>query len=407
MSPHAIADSALPQLKISLSYSPEDSEQTARSLIFALYPEWKTSPGSVEFVRFKDGITNTLFKALKRRPGYNDHQIDQEAVLLRAYGTGTDILIDREREAVSHSLLAKHQLASPLLARFNNGLLYKFIEGTPCTPADLRRPDVWPATARHLGRWHGILPVGAAIASVSDEERKWTNINEIIPYKPIPNIWTIMLKWIAALPNDTKEERERNLQLNQEVERSTRDLGHTPGLDEGRYILAHCDLLSANVIVHPRTEKKPGDDSDVSFIDYEYTTPAPVAFDLANHFAEWVGLECNYNLLPARSQRRAFVEQYVKSYRSHQHQTEITSEQLINRDVDSLMREIDKFRGMPGLFWGIWALIQAMISSIDFDYKTYASNRLGEYWAWRTNETEIDGKSAQELPLRERRWAQE
>ena len=269
---------------------------------------------------------------------------------------------------------------------------------------------MWPATARHLGRWHGILPVGEAIASASDEEKKWTNINEIIPYQPIPNIWTNMQKWIAALPSDTKEERERNSELSREVERSTRDLGDTPGLDQGRYILAHCDLLSANVIVHPRLDKGPKDDSDVSFIDYEYTTPAPVAFDLANHFAEWVGLECDYELLPSRSQRRAFVEQYAKTYRSHQHQTEVSGKKSIDQDIDLLMSEIDKFRGMPGLFWGIWALIQAMISSIDFDYKTYASNRLGEYWAWRANEAGSHGsgdKGGQELPLRERRWAQE
>jgi len=39
-----------------------------------------------------------LFKAVKKRPGFDDHQIDAEAVLLRAYGNGTDVLIDRDRE---------------------------------------------------------------------------------------------------------------------------------------------------------------------------------------------------------------------------------------------------------------------------------------------------------------------
>ena len=62
---------------------------------------------------------------------------------------------------------------------------------------------------------------------------------------------------------------------------------------------------------------------------------------------------------------------------------------------------------MPGLYWGIWALIQATISQIDFDYASYAEVRLGEYWAWRA---EVDGsreKSVKEMPLRESRWAQE
>ena len=46
---------------------------------------------------------------------------------------------------------------------------------------------------------------------------------------------------------------------------------------------------------------------------------------------------------------------------------------------------------------GIWALIQAQISQIDFDYAGYALVRLGEYHGW---------KDSEKTP-RERRWAQE
>lgn len=56
---------------------------------------------------------------------------------------------------------------------------------------------------------------------------------------------------------------------------------------------------------------------------------------------------------------------------------------------------------------GVWALIQAQISQIDFDYASYAELRLGEYWAWKH---EVDGsrkKAGQELPLREQRWVQD
>lgn len=55
----------------------------------------------------------------------------------------------------------------------------------------------------------------------------------------------------------------------------------------------------------------------------------------------------------------------------------------------------------------MWALIQAQISQIDFDYASYAELRLGEYWAWKR---EVDGsrqKAGEEAPLREQRWAQE
>ena len=52
-------------------------------------------------------------------------------------------------------------------------------------------------------------------------------------------------------------------------------------------MFAHCDLLCANVIALPSTND--AEDATVHFIDYEYATPSPAAFDIANHFAEWGG----------------------------------------------------------------------------------------------------------------------
>lgn len=160
----------------------------------------------------------------------------------------------------------------------------------------------------------------------------------------------------------------------------------------------------------------------MSFIDYEYATPCPAAFDIANHFAEWGGLSCDYSVLPTRSQRRAFIEEYLANYFRHipgpnsdeadgsddSDQTNASARSSTREDVEvsenKLFDEVDLFRGIPGLYWGVWALIQAEISQIDFDYGSYAEVRLGEYWAWRA---ERDGSREGEMPQRERRWAEE
>ena len=68
------------------------------------------------------------------------------------------------------------------------------------------------------------------------------------------------------------------------------------------------------------------------------------------------------------------------------------------------MSEVDLFRGAPGFYWGVWALIQAQISQIDFDYAHYAELRLSEYWAWKAS---LKGTSTNDIPVREKRWAQE
>ncbi|KAK7714872.1 hypothetical protein SLS57_006943 [Botryosphaeria dothidea] len=415
---------------IPLRYDSANSHDSALQLVLTLRPEWKQHQDSIDFVRFTDGITNTLFKAVIKLPGWSDEQIDREAVLMRAYGRGTDVLIDRERETRSHSLLARHKLAPPLLARFGNGLLYKFIEGSVCAPPDLRRPEVWRGVARRLGQWHATLPISYLITEIPSDDsntspqddrahrRKasWLEAaDNITPDKPSPNLWTVMQKWIHSLPHATDAEQKRKSTLQQELIWLVNRLGGTPGISENQLVFCHCDLLSGNVIVEPQpssgespasTAESNATDSSidavsVDFIDYEYATPAPAAFDICNHFAEWGGFDCDFNCLPTRSERRDFISQYVSSYSSHLPHPWAQSE--VDAKADQLFREVDDFRGVPGFYWGIWALIQAKISQIDFDYASYAEVRLGEYWAWKA---ELLGTRAGEKPLRERRWAE-
>ncbi|KAF2019086.1 kinase-like protein [Aaosphaeria arxii CBS 175.79] len=409
---------------IPLSYDYADSHNTALNLILTIRPEWRESKDTIEFVRFTDGITNTLLKAINKLPGLKDTDIDRESILLRAYGKGTDVLIDRERESQSHSLCARHGLAPPLLARFENGLLYKFIQGDVCSPEDLRRPEVWRGVAQRLGEWHATLPI-SSISTTCPTPTQITPQNKrasveamaaLTPGKPIPNLWTVMQKWILALPTRNAAECSRREQLQSELQWLTKLLAETPGVGgTSPFVFAHCDLLSGNVIIEPtlssaahsrRSSASGGSEetespATVSFIDYEYATPAPASFDLANHFAEWGGFDCDFTVLPTRSVRRAFLSEYLHSFNLHLHRSYKES------DLDELFGQVDAFRGVPGFYWGIWALIQAQISLIDFDYANYAEVRLGEYFAWKKERSGERLKAGEQMPIREQRWAQQ
>ncbi|KAL1302871.1 hypothetical protein AAFC00_003199 [Neodothiora populina] len=419
-------DSPMALRHINSRYNNADSEQSALHLLYALYPDWEHSEGSVEFVRFTDGITNTLLKAVKKRPGLSKEQIEQDAVLLRAYGKGTDVLIDRERETRSHSLLASRGLAPRLLARFENGLLYRFIAGDVCSPEDLRRPQIYRAVAKRLAQWHSTLPISAISSTKRPEGLNGsTEHGSPATTRPTPNLWTVIQAWIDALPAQTQQDKDRIQTLKAELVELSSKLGQTPGLDGNDYVFSHCDLLSGNVIVTDSASN----DFSVDFIDYEYATPAPAAFDIANHLAEWGGFDCDYNALPTRSQRREFLTEYLRSYRTFAPSLSIPSSSQpstsepqrenssttasepapeFQQELSQLMDQVDLFRGVPGFYWGIWALIQAQISQIDFDYASYAEVRLGEYWAWKDASSNGGDKAAgKETPLRERRWAQE
>jgi hypothetical protein len=78
-------------------------------------------------------------KAVNKLPGISKAEIDEDAILLRAYGKGTDVLIDRESMHSFQTQAADQDLI----------------------PAQ-RRPDhtvFWPATASHLPYTLGLRTV--------------------------------------------------------------------------------------------------------------------------------------------------------------------------------------------------------------------------------------------------------
>src|SRR4051812_44580476 len=82
-----------------------------------------------------------------------------------------------------------------------------------------------------------------------------------------------------------------------------------------------------------------------------YAIPTERAFDLANHFAEWAGFDCNYNQIPTSSARRDFIKSYLESFHSFKGDPLVVN----GTEVQKVMDEVDYFRGLPGFYWGIWA----------------------------------------------------
>lgn len=181
-----------------------------------------------------------LLKLARHAPGRTQEEIDNDSVLMRAYGNNTDILIDRDREATSHLACAKNGLAPPLLARFKNGLLYRFIPGDVCTPQDLVNEKVWRPVARRLGQWHATLPIDV-VSTANGVDGGQTNgdLKGIASRKPVPNIWAVMRKWIHALPLDNAKQQARRKFLEEELERSFKDLDNTDGPGQHGFVFGH------------------------------------------------------------------------------------------------------------------------------------------------------------------------
>lgn len=87
---------------------------------------------------------------------------------------------------------------------------------------------------------------------------------------------------------------------------------------------------------------------------------APPAFELAYHLSEWAGFDCEYQFILTKSERRRFIESYVKAF--HEHPKEASAdvnckEGDVARDVAGLEtdvkyfeKQVDAFKGVPGMY---------------------------------------------------------
>lgn len=121
-------------------------------------------------------------------------------------------------------------------------------------------------------------------------------------------------------------------------------------------LFCHNDLLPGNVVY---TEER----SKVTFIDYEYAEPNFQAFDIGNHFAEFPGIDSNsgidYSNYPSRAYQLNWIRAYLEEYKESA---------VSNADVEELYKHVNKFALSSHFLWSLWSLVQAELSTIDFDF---------------------------------------
>ena len=119
--------------------------------------------------------------------------------------------------------------------------MYKFIRGRVCHSLDLSRETVYKGVARRLGEWHAALPVvfennapkatnGEQNGLASPKHVSAEQVNRITPNKSAPNLWTVIQKWIFALPTGTEAEQKRQAILQHELNGTVQELGDTVGV---------------------------------------------------------------------------------------------------------------------------------------------------------------------------------
>ncbi|XP_026221406.1 choline/ethanolamine kinase-like [Anabas testudineus] len=119
-------------------------------------------------------------------------------------------------------------------------------------------------------------------------------------------------------------------------------------------------------------------------IDFEYSSYNYRGFDFGNHFCEWM-YDYTYNQwpfykatpenYPTREQQLHFIRNYLAEQRRH---SNVTVDQT--QIEEDMILEANRYALASHFLWGLWSIIQAKISKIEFGYMDYAQCRFEAYF---------------------------
>ncbi|OMJ18063.1 putative choline kinase 2 [Smittium culicis] len=155
-------------------------------------------------------------------------------------------------------------------------------------------------------------------------------------------------------------------------------------------VFAHNDLQYGNILKIQST-------NELMFIDFEYAGYNYRGADIANHFTEWMadyGTDQPHVLFdskfPSKNQRIDYYTSYLETEvllknfidetkLKNADYSDIIDFELIKEQAEQLDSEVLDF--VPGLHlqWGLWGLIQACLSGIDFDYLEFGFQRIERF----------------------------
>lgn len=343
--------------RIDLTIDENDVIRGACEVLKVIRPHWQSS--SVRFKLFTDGITNKLVGCFNQNNNTNDDDgADDDAdttsgdvVLIRVYGNKTDLLIDRKKETENIRLLHRYGYAPTLYATFRNGLAYEFVPGVTLTPESCREECVWRLVAKRMAQMHKVCDdsIGSREPMLSGK------IDQFL--KLVPPVFSDPVKQsrISQIFPSTDELR-----------RDFEDLYEQLCLLNSPTVFCHNDLLLGNVIYCAEREQ-------VTFIDYEYAAYNHQAFDIGNHFTEFVGIdEIDYDRYPTRDFQLQWLRAYLEEFKG-------SDEECTDSDVQRLYVQVNQFALASHFLWAVWALIQAEHSTIEFDFIQFGETRYREY----------------------------
>ncbi|KAM6115499.1 choline kinase alpha isoform 3-T3 [Pterocles gutturalis] len=232
---------------------------------------------------------------------------------------------------------------------------------------ELSLPDISAEIAEKMARFHGMkMPF--------NKEPKW--------------LFGTMEKYLNQVLRIkfTRESRTRKLNklLSYNLPQEMTNLRAMLEATSSPVVFCHNDCQEGNVLLLEGRENS--ENQKLMLIDFEYSSYNYRGFDIGNHFCEWMYdytyekypfFKASVLKYPSKKQQLHFISSYLSAF--HDGFENLSNEEKSKLEEEVLI-EVNRFALASHFFWGLWSIVQAKISSIEFGYLEYALSRFDAYF---------------------------
>ncbi|XP_045469692.1 choline/ethanolamine kinase isoform X2 [Harmonia axyridis] len=317
---------------------------------------WKAvNADNIGFKHISGGLSNLLYHISLPDTLQDKIQDEPKDVLLRVYGQthGQGALEAIITESVIFTLLSERGLGPKLHGIFPGGRIEQYINARPLKNKELAIEKLSNMIAQKMGKIHSMeVPL--------DKEPSW--------------LWNTMERWLSTCTAPAKAQKFATKLPNVDLRAELDWLRARIEREGTEVVFCHNDMQEGNILMHQGEGSDP-EDPRLVLIDFEYCSYNYRAFDIANHFVEWVYdythkeypfFTINEENYPNESQRLRFIMEYL-------------AERNLEEDPKKLLREVELFTLVSHLLWTLWSFVNDETSQIPFGYWDYGTARLSSY----------------------------
>lgn len=376
---------------------------------------------SLKLTKIAGAMTNAIFKV---------EYPYLPSLLLRVYGSNNDMIIDREYELQVLARLSIQNIGPSLYGCFLNGRFEQFLENaTTLTKDDIRDWKTSQRIARRMKELHSGVPLlksereGGSMAwnkidqwinEIEANGSEWISNDENVSQTFGASNWESLKKsiqeyrkWLFSTGDNSfvfchNDAQYGNLLFSAPVVETEEEMAKNEKLGISNSNTSTSSLFPSDSkvslveIINP-TKQEQSQDSKLVVIDFEYAGANVAAYDLANHFSEWMydysssePHKCYADKYPTKEQMLNFVYSYVSHLRG-------SAKIAIDEEVRRIYNEIIRWRGTVQVFWSLWALIQSGKIQFKSEPITAEEGIAGEKYIIKTEEEAVSDEHNEEF----------